>query len=445
MLLAFWQRNVKFVIAGVPALLVFLLLPYDRLSRYAPFRHGDTERVGLAAFPSGPDGQAQIAACVLQVMEAAAFAGEGSLAIRAAQFTCVPDGDPAACTGLINGVLLSFAWVASLISGTVAECGKTIDPKALCASDILCTVASVPDLVASAAVADVACGEHDAMGFDMSPTTVRNGLKKDRESEAYEESADDEEAESNEDAVSSSSSVEDGNNDEDDEPALRGPEVAACVFDVMQASVNIGGVGLQLRKSLQNCANEDGMVAQPQDCSINMLNLFSALTSVVSYISLIVNDCPVATNFRAACTAAIASVVSAALQIGACVVASQKDCLPDTVGSPGQPTSMYASALPELRGAAKQRDNSTAKLAAQRPLLWSSSGHRHEPSSVHRDIQSLLRHAKTHNAADRQSYQHHRLPGAVQESLSWFATLRGRLLNYTAAHADGLANLWHNI
>eukprot|EP00929_Paragymnodinium_shiwhaense_P041158 TRINITY_DN21390_c0_g2_i1.p1 TRINITY_DN21390_c0_g2~~TRINITY_DN21390_c0_g2_i1.p1 ORF type:complete len:294 (-),score=39.71 TRINITY_DN21390_c0_g2_i1:1124-1966(-) len=185
--------------------------------------------------PLNPDQQAQVASCVIGVLETIAFAGQGGLAVRAAQLNCA-DPDPAVCTALVNGVILCYTWVASLISATVANCGKTVNTQAQCAADILCVTANVADLITAAAVVDTTCKmDAEAMDFDfkMPPQAL----------------------------------------EEDANMSLRGEEIAACLFDVVQVAVNLGNAALALRQSLANCVDENGVIAQPETCSINILNI----------------------------------------------------------------------------------------------------------------------------------------------------------------------------
>jgi len=221
--------------------------------------------VGLAEL--SPDRQADIALCVIDVEQAAAYLAQAALSIRSSAITdCT--ASPADCSATISGAMLAFGWTASYLSEAASVCGLSINPGALCATDATCLAANLADI--SSAGSTFGAGgcmiKGDVVEFD-----------------------------------------------DVNKPADRPPQLVACTFDSSQAVSYLGRAGLQIRDGAGNCAAGDH-----KSCSVDIMNIISSFGWAAQFFALVAADCPLASSSSAACGAAIADMTSAISSIGAC-------------------------------------------------------------------------------------------------------------------------------
>eukprot|EP00929_Paragymnodinium_shiwhaense_P089781 TRINITY_DN49978_c0_g1_i2.p1 TRINITY_DN49978_c0_g1~~TRINITY_DN49978_c0_g1_i2.p1 ORF type:complete len:259 (+),score=42.01 TRINITY_DN49978_c0_g1_i2:68-844(+) len=114
--------------------------------------------VGFAELPILPNDKPEDKiSCVIDASMASTFLGSAGLSIRAATHTCTgKPGDGAECSASVSGVLLSVSWVAAYISLAVAQCGDTLNFKAVCASDAACIMASLSEATSGASTIQLA-------------------------------------------------------------------------------------------------------------------------------------------------------------------------------------------------------------------------------------------------------------------------------------------------
>eukprot|EP00929_Paragymnodinium_shiwhaense_P071484 TRINITY_DN36330_c0_g1_i1.p1 TRINITY_DN36330_c0_g1~~TRINITY_DN36330_c0_g1_i1.p1 ORF type:complete len:407 (-),score=42.43 TRINITY_DN36330_c0_g1_i1:295-1515(-) len=379
----------KFLAAGAAAFCGLLLLLHGHAVLHSS--HGDSQAVAavadgvdLVAHPLLPDQQAQVAACVVNVVQAVGWAGTGSIAVRNAQLKC-GDQDPAVCTGLVNVVLLSYVEVASLVAGTVGSCSKTLNPQALCAARILCITSNVAKLLAGAAITDKEC--------DFSGTPPPDGPK-----------------------------------------SGGATRKASCAFSVILAAGAFGAAGISLRQSLAHCANQDGVVAQPEACSVNILNIISALASVAAFTAQIVNNCPDEGNQHARCTTGITAMVSAIASISACAIASKTDCAPQSIAKSGQPNSLFGSALPDLQAPADHEQDLDYKK-----LFWPADIK--NATALNEQLRLRLPANYSRFLTDKDKHGDHWAVPLSDESSFALDALHKRMAAYRGAHPDHIAKL----
>jgi hypothetical protein len=105
---------------------------------------------------------AETAYCVIYAAQATWFLARAGLDINDATYDCAATTmhsrlKTAACSASVSGIILSFSYVASYISGAAAQCAHGMNPKAACAGDISKLVAALGVTAAASSGMSAAC------------------------------------------------------------------------------------------------------------------------------------------------------------------------------------------------------------------------------------------------------------------------------------------------
>eukprot|EP00929_Paragymnodinium_shiwhaense_P089784 TRINITY_DN49978_c0_g1_i6.p1 TRINITY_DN49978_c0_g1~~TRINITY_DN49978_c0_g1_i6.p1 ORF type:complete len:465 (+),score=80.43 TRINITY_DN49978_c0_g1_i6:70-1395(+) len=299
--------------------------------------------VGFAELPILPNDKPEDKiSCVIDASMASTFLGSAGLSIRAATHTCTgKPGDGAECSASVSGVLLSVSWVAAYISLAVAQCGDTLNFKAVCASDAACIMASLSEATSGASTIQSACVEA------MASTGSLNAPKRTTTAAPGAAPA----------PPPKSSKISFGTFSNFKRlparipafkltPALRIPaaptlrptrspaevaaeqeerqaSIASCSIHAVQLVNLLGIIGVNIHGAKLGCNLKD---VNQKSCTISVLNLLASFSWVGTFIALLANECPEAFDVRAACTVGATQLTAGILNTVACSTAISSDC-----------------------------------------------------------------------------------------------------------------------
>jgi len=287
------------------------------------------------------DTQAEIADCTIDIAQSLAYIGTVALNVRAAMDAC-PKSSRATCSANIAAIITSLSWCVSYLSFAATSCTHTINAKATCAGSASWVIGAFGEFAfaTSAIVAD--CTNYWS--------EVRDDFKSAKEkveehTEKWKEHKEKLKAKvegwwlhhhSKTSTITTTTitTTSSWRHHWSIHKTLwqnaygklkartdRAASISACTFSGVQASSYLVRAALQIRAAAETCPN-------PQECTIEVMNVISSFAWIANYIALMVSDCPIGSNSKAYCAADSADLVAAVTTLVAGAASVGDDCDP---------------------------------------------------------------------------------------------------------------------
>jgi len=291
---------------------------------------------GIRDGESHEDYSYRIMECVMNVDQAALYLGQAGILIDGAVADCPSASlgtseDKSSCSAMISGVVASVGWATTYLANAASGCAKTMNHKAICASDIAWVVTSLASIAAAASGIASDCTSNSLAS---TPFRSRRLLARPRHSAVA--------AVSHRHNLSTllpdftmayPAFLEAQKHQAELRQTLqtgtltkaRQGDIALCVIHVNMVATYIVRAVKQIRDSVIDCPS-DKTEAGKKQCAVDVTNVISSFMWVASFLSYAVSDCMDGDDMNAVCTGDVTDLIAEVSSLAGSSIAVGPDC-----------------------------------------------------------------------------------------------------------------------